>query len=357
MIELGVCVASRITDIDHIVEAERLGYSHAWVADSHMIWSDPYAVLALAADRTSSIRLGTGVAVAGTRPAPVAAASIATINALAPGRTFFGVGTGNTAMRIMGHKPMRIDEFDRYLESIRPLLRGDRVDFDWRGKISPIRHLMPTSGFVAFEPKIPMYVSGFGPRSLGLAGKHADGAVLSIPPDAVFMERVWRSIEAGAAETGRTIDRSTFVTSSLTTAVVLQPGEAPDSARVKEQCGAFAIASLHYSYDQWRQFGRRPSGPVAAIWDEYVALLAEVPDDVRHLRIHAGHNCWVLPEEERFLTRELIEATCLVGTADELARRLRDLHAAGLDQIMLLPPLEPRNEVLRVVAQEVMPLL
>ena len=83
--DLGVCVASK---------------------------SDVYASLALAAARTSKIRLGTGVAVAATRPAPVTAAGIATINRLAPGRTFLGIGTGNTAMRIMGHKPMRIAEFD-----------------------------------------------------------------------------------------------------------------------------------------------------------------------------------------------------------------------------------------------------
>ena len=69
--DLGVCVATHIGDVDHVVRAEELGYSHAWLADSQMIWSDCYATLALAADRTSRIRIGTGVAVSGTRPAPV----------------------------------------------------------------------------------------------------------------------------------------------------------------------------------------------------------------------------------------------------------------------------------------------
>ncbi|MBK6659266.1 MAG: LLM class flavin-dependent oxidoreductase [Proteobacteria bacterium] len=91
--ELGLCAASKIDDIDYLVRAEQLGYTHAWIADSHMLWSDPYAVLALAATRTRTLRLGTGVAVAPTRPAPVTAASIATINRLAPGRVFLGVGT------------------------------------------------------------------------------------------------------------------------------------------------------------------------------------------------------------------------------------------------------------------------
>ena len=67
--DIGICVASHIGDIDYAVRAEALGYSHAWLADSQMIWSDCYATLALVADRTERIRIGTGVAVTGTRPA------------------------------------------------------------------------------------------------------------------------------------------------------------------------------------------------------------------------------------------------------------------------------------------------
>ena len=208
--ELGICVASKIDDIDYIVRAEALGYTHAWIADSQMIWSDPYAVLALSATRTSSIRLGTGVAVAPTRPAPVTAASIATINALAPGRTFLGIGTGNTAMRVMGHKPMPIAEFDSYLTTLKPLMRGDEAEFRWRGRTALVRHIMPDSGFVNFATPIPLYVSGFGPRALGLAGKHGDGVVLSIPPDARYLPGVWASIERGATAAGRELDRARY---------------------------------------------------------------------------------------------------------------------------------------------------
>jgi 5,10-methylenetetrahydromethanopterin reductase len=354
-VELGICVASHVGDIDYIVRAEELGYTHAWLADSQMIWSDCYAALALAAHRTDRIRLGTGVAVSGTRPAPVTAASIATINALAPGRTFLGIGTGNTAMRMMGHRPQRIAEFDQYLTTLRPLLRGEEAEHDWGGKVSPIRHLMPDKGFVNFDDPIPLYVSGFGPKSLGLAGAHGDGAVLSIPPDAAFMERVWGFIERGAADAGSTVDRDDYLTCSLTTMVVLEDGEATDSDRVKQQCGAFAMASMHYSYDQWRQYGRTPTGPLASAWDTYSALLEETPEEQRHQRIHQGHNCWVLREEEQFVTKELIEATCLVGTRDQLIERLMHLDEVGLDQLMILPPWAPRYEVLEQVGTEILP--
>ncbi len=353
--DLGVCVASKIDDIDYVVRAEELGYSHAWMADSQMIWSDPYACLALAAQRTSTIQLGTGVAVAATRPAPVTAASIATINRLAPGRTFLGIGTGNTAMRIMGHKPMRIAEFDDYLTALAPLLKGEESAVEWRGQTSLVRHIMPNDGFVNFEDPIPLYVSGFGPKSLALAGKHGDGAVLSIPPNPSFMENVWRGVERGAEAEGRTIDRADYLTCSLSTIAVLEDGEAVDSERVKAQCGAFAIASLHYSYDQFRNFGRPPSGPIAEFWDEYRAVVEQTEPERRHQRVHGGHNCWVLPEEEKFLTAALLDATCLVGTRDQLIERLRDLNDAGLDQLMILPPFDPRYEVLETVGTEVLP--
>ena len=222
--KLGICVASKIDDIDYVVEAERLGFTHAWFADSQMIWSDAYATAALAADRTSTIKIGTGVSVAATRPAPVTAASMATINQIAPGRTFCGIGTGNTAMRIMGHKPMTIAQFDQYLTELKPLLAGEEAMVEWRGKTSPVRHIMPDAGFVNFEDPIPMYVSGFGPKSLALAGKHGDGLVLSVPPDPALAEGLWRGVERGAAEAGRQVDRMTFPATTLNTIVVLDPG-------------------------------------------------------------------------------------------------------------------------------------
>src|SRR5215218_9211263 len=122
--DLGVCVASQIDDVDYARFCEDLGYSHLWFADSQMIWSDVFATMALAADRTERIKIGTGVAVAGTRPAPVLAAAMATINQIAPGRVFCGIGSGNTAMRIMGHKPVPLAALDQYLRVLRPLLGG-----------------------------------------------------------------------------------------------------------------------------------------------------------------------------------------------------------------------------------------
>ena len=112
---------SKINEIGLIARAENLGYDFCWVTDSQMIRSNPWAVLALAAQQTRSIRIGTGVAVAGLRLAPVTANGIATINRLAPGRTFLGIGTGNTAMRAMGQPPMGIKAFEEYIRVVQAL--------------------------------------------------------------------------------------------------------------------------------------------------------------------------------------------------------------------------------------------
>jgi alkanesulfonate monooxygenase SsuD/methylene tetrahydromethanopterin reductase-like flavin-dependent oxidoreductase (luciferase family) len=118
-----------------------------------------------------------------------------------------------------------------------------------------------------------------------------------------------------------------------------------------------AMASVHYAYDNWRQLGRTPPSYLEDIWEDYSALLAQVPEARLHQRIHAGHNCWVVPEEEKFLTREVLAATCLIGTAEAIAERLSSIGEAGLDQIMILPAWEPRYEVLERTAKQLGPLL
>ena len=65
--EFGVFVATKIDDWQLIREVEALGYDRAWVPDSQMIWSDCYAVLALAAANTMRIKLGAGVAIPGSQ--------------------------------------------------------------------------------------------------------------------------------------------------------------------------------------------------------------------------------------------------------------------------------------------------
>ena len=86
--EFGVCIPNKIDETGIAAYAENLGYSHAWITDTQMIYSDCWATPALVAQQTCRIKVGPGVAIAPTRLAPVTANAIATINRLAPGRTF-----------------------------------------------------------------------------------------------------------------------------------------------------------------------------------------------------------------------------------------------------------------------------
>src|SRR6266436_7164289 len=122
----GICVMADIDEIGFFSHAENLGYDSVWATDSQMLFSDCYAVLMLAAQKTTRLRLGPGVAICGTRIPPVHVAAMATLNRLAPGRVHLGIGTGNTATRTMGQRPMRVAEYAEHLRVLRGLLRGSR---------------------------------------------------------------------------------------------------------------------------------------------------------------------------------------------------------------------------------------
>ena len=48
-VKFGICVMANIDEIGFFTHAENLGYDSVWVTDSQMLFSDCYAVLALAA--------------------------------------------------------------------------------------------------------------------------------------------------------------------------------------------------------------------------------------------------------------------------------------------------------------------
>src|SRR5690349_15555071 len=229
--KFGFTVMADIDEIGFFSHAESLGYDSVWVTDSQMLFSDCYAVLALAARQTSKLRIGPGTAICGTRIPPVQVAAMATLNRIAPGRVFLGIGTGHTAMRSMGQRPMKIAEFAAYLRVLATLIRGEVVDYAFNGVTRPISMLMHEWKYMNLEPRIPLYVSGFGPRAMGLAGEYGDGLVFAIPPRGMAVPVAMGHVRQGAARGGRSLDG--FRNAALTNLAVLQPGEAVDSDRIK----------------------------------------------------------------------------------------------------------------------------
>src|SRR5206468_11918936 len=82
--------------------AEECGFTHVWVGDTHMMAGDAYVCLGLIAQQTKRAKLGTGVAAAASRIAPVTAHAIATHNQLPPGRGSLGIGTSHCSWRPIG---------------------------------------------------------------------------------------------------------------------------------------------------------------------------------------------------------------------------------------------------------------
>ena len=349
--DFGIMTA-KIDEIGYITHAENLGFSHCWVTDSQMIRSNCWAVLALAAQQTRAMRLGTGVNVPGLRLAPVTANGIATINRLAPGRCFISLGTGHTAMRMMGHKPMRLASFREYIRVVRALLNGEEVDYTLRGETHPIQFQMRQYHYIDLDHPIPLYVAGFGPKAQALAGELGDGLVSGLPRGGtvpVMLDRVRR----GAQEAGRQLGAD-FYTSAIINIALQQPGESLTSDRIIEIAGAAAITGLHYLVARFLEAGEDPPDYAKPIWKAYMNWLNEAPPEVRHQRLHNSHYSFVDPEEARFLTPELIKASCVAGTPEEVVAQLHELEQQGLNQAMLYPPLNRNYRFIEDIAERVM---
>ncbi len=356
--KFGAMVATKIDDWQLLQYAEQLGYDHGWVPDSQMIWSDCYATLALAAHHTSRIRLGTGVAVAGTRSAPVTAHSIASINRIAPGRVFLGIGTGHTAMRVMGFDPVKPKEFREYLRVVRGLLRGEEVEYTLNGETKAIALLHRQLGFVDVAHEIPIWVAANGPLALAAAGAYGDGRISAGAETSAHMRASLAKIRDGAGKIGRTLPAS-FHTAALTFSCVLRPGEKLTSDRVIDAVGSMASATLHFWWELAQQSGSDAFIPAEArdTWDQYLRYLSglAIPRERLHLRVHEGHCTYLVPDERRFITPAVIRASGgLVGEPDEILAMLKEHEAAGLREVTLLPPMANARELYREFAEQVM---
>lgn len=330
--KFGFCLMANVDEIGFFSHVERLGYDSVWVADSQMLYSDCYAVLALAARETKRLRIGPGTAICGTRIPPVQAAAIATINRLAPGRVFLGMGTGNTAMRTMGQRPMKIADYGEYLRVLAALLRGEVVDYTFNGVTRPIKLLMDGKPGMDIDSPIPLYVSGFGPRAMGLAGEHGDGLIFAIPPRGVPVPQAMAHARQGAARASRGFEG--FRNCSLSSVAVLEPGEPVDSDRIKAAIGPNVMASVYYFYDEVLEKKIDPPPFLERIWKPYCALVEQTPPEHRHFRTHEFHYTALHPGEAELIDAQLIRDTCLVGPPEELIERVRSLEADGLQELI-----------------------
>ena len=332
--------------------AEDLGFSHAWIPDSHMIWGDVWACMALAAVNTKKIKLATGVAIASNRIPPVTVEAIGTINQIAPGRVILGYGTGHTGRRVMGLPPVKLADFREEVRVIHDLLQNGEATYNTEGVSRKIRYLHRDRRFISLDGPIPFYVAGNGPKVLGLAGEFGDGAVTTGVVTPQRVADVLAHINAGAARARRKLKNFPLV--SLTHICVLRPGEDLDSPRVKTMAGPWVMANLHAMA---AGYARPESLPreVQSDYRRYQAYVSgmKTPIEERYLELHLGHCTYVEPAEWRFVTPAMIKACTIVGTRDEVIAQLKALEAAGLTQVFINPPMEGFADCLEEISREV----
>ena len=347
--KFGISV-SQIDEVDLVVRAEAMGYDFCWVWDSPMIRSNVWALLALVADRTSTIRIGPGVSVPALRMAPVTANAIATINRLAPGRTFLGTGTGNTALRTMGQVPMKVADYAEHLRVIRGLLAGETVDYRANGTTHPIHFQSLELGYIDIDHSIPLHVGGFGPRSQALAGELGDGLITGLPRGGAIPDAL-ANVTRGANRLGRSLEN--FETTALVNMLMLRPGETLDSDRVRDEVGSSMMVNLHYMYDLYRETGKEPPDYVDPIWEEYLAFRTDRDAKRDVTEAHGSHYGHLDPDEARFVTPETIRIFCVAGQPDEIIEQLKNLEQQGLDGVNFIAPIDRQYDVCDEFAREV----
>jgi 5,10-methylenetetrahydromethanopterin reductase len=328
-------VCDRLADVDLVVEAEAMGYAFCWAFDTPMLRSNPFVLLGIAAARTRTIRIGVGVAVSGLRAAPETANAIATVNCLAPGRTFIGLGTGNTAMRTLGRRPMRLKAFAQYVRVVRALLAGEATDYVSDDGAHEIRFDAPGAGYLDIDAPVPVHLGGFGPRAQALAGELGDGLFTGFPRGGTITQAL---ANARIGATRAQCSMTGFTTTALVNVLMLEAGETLESARVIAECGPSIMANIHYLLDLTRETGAEPPQYVHSIWDEYVAFHATRDAASAHRKLHESHYSFLDPNEARFVTPQIIREFCIAGHADELVAQIKELESQGLDAMTFVAP-------------------
>jgi limonene 1,2-monooxygenase len=203
-------------DLDLVEQLDRLGYSEFWCGEHHSSgWemiASPEMFLAAAGERTSRIKLGTGVISLPYHHPFNVAQRIVQLDHMTAGRVIFGTGPG--ALPSDAHTfdidPMLLrDRQDEALGVILRLLRGEprfSYETDWFTMRDAQLQLLPV------QDHIPAATASMvSPSGMTLAGKYGIG-VLSIGSMAsegiTALATQWDFAEDAALESGATVDRS-----------------------------------------------------------------------------------------------------------------------------------------------------
>ncbi len=306
--------------VETVRRAEDAGADSVWIAE-HMGYREAVACAAAFAGATSRIRLiPTAISPYMWHPVPTAM-SLATLAELAPGRAGVAVAVGNLLnLKESGHEPVKpVRAIREFVEDLRALWSGETVSRDAIGyKLAGARMMFRPPG------PIPVYVASSGPRILALAGRMADGILLSAGLCLPYTERCLGWAEDGRAAAGRApdaISRAGFVFCSVS----------PDGREAREELRG----KLAFLFRNARQAGNLADSGVemdhAAIIDavarrDMAQATALIPDDAIDAFGVAGSPAACRDGLERYLAAGLDETILHIsGTPENRALALNIL--------------------------------
>jgi coenzyme F420-dependent glucose-6-phosphate dehydrogenase len=198
--------------VEYTQRAERDGYEIVAISDHFQPWRhhgghSPAALpwLGAAAAGTETVVLGTSVLTPTLRYEPaIIAQAFATLGALAPGRVFLGVGTGEamnetpvTGGAFPGRKERRL-RMAEAIDLIRRLWREERVSFEGEYYKTDKATIYDKP-----EQEVPIYVAASGPLAAKLAGRVGDGFICTSGKNPDLYTELLENVRAGAEQAGR----------------------------------------------------------------------------------------------------------------------------------------------------------
>jgi 5,10-methylenetetrahydromethanopterin reductase len=302
--------ATSLHSPEHIAIAEQSGYYRAWLHDTPAQSPDVWAMLALAAERTSRIGLAPGVLVPTLRHPMVNASGAATLAALAPGRAALAFGTGFNGTRALGAPAATWSYLSTYVRTVRGLLRGDTVE--WEG--APMRMLHPGANAPPRPIEIPVLVSALGPKGLAVTHEIADGLFSVNGETAHAREFTWAALGIHGT--------------------VLGEDEPLDSPRVRSAAGPGNALAYHAAYEFGGDATTLPGGQA------WLDAVTAHPRAERHLAVHDQHLTDLNAADNaawKAGSWQAIISTTVTGTPDRIRDQLSAYARDGITEIVYQP--------------------
>lgn len=306
-------------------QGETAGFAYAWLFDSHVLWREPYILLTLMAQATTTLRLGTCVTNPGTREPSVTASALAVLQELSGGRFDLGIGRGDSARRVLGKTPTSMADLENAVHVIRALAEGRQVEYEGAMLELPW----------ATSHRLPVWIAGYGPVALKLTGRVADGSMLQIgDPDLIrwFVAQV----HASAVEAGR--DPASVRIMAAAPAHVGDPADGRDRIRWFPALVGNHVVDLVNKYQ-----GDLPEGLTRYVRGR------QAYDYLHHAEVGSSN--------ADFVTDDIVDRFGIVGDVDAHVAKLRVLAEAGVDQFNLYLMNGNEEEQLEIYGREIIPAL